>query len=397
MEDPELLDLLHDGESDRVERKASHADTGKIRQAVCAFANDLPGHGKPGVVFVGVNDDGTPSGILLQDELLRQLADMALDGSIVPRPTAEVRKLALGDSAVAALVTYPSDSPPVRCRGTVRVRVGPSTRAATAEEERRLVEKRLARDLPFDLQPVRSASLEDLDLDLFRRTYLPSAVAPGALEANDRTSEQQLASVRFTAALDMPCPTVLGLVAVGKSPADFVPGAYVQFLRLEGTELADPIADQKEIHGPLPELMRRLDDIIAANIHVATDIRSAPTEIRRPDYPIDALQQLVRNAVMHRDYAHSNAPVRVSWFADRVEIQNPGGPYGQVTRENFGTPGVADYRNPNLAAAMKDLGFVQRFGMGIQIARRSLALNGNPGVEFDVQSQYILATVRRRR
>lgn len=52
--DDELLSLLADGESDRVERKESHSDAGRIRQAICAFANDLPGHNKPGVVFIGV-------------------------------------------------------------------------------------------------------------------------------------------------------------------------------------------------------------------------------------------------------------------------------------------------------------------------------------------------------
>jgi cellulose biosynthesis protein BcsQ len=59
------------------------------------------------------------------------------------------------------------------------------------------------------------------------------------------------------------------------------------------------------------------------------------------------------------------------WFADRVEILNPGGPYGIVTRENFGRPGVTDYRNPLVAESMKVLGYVQRFGAGIAIAAAS--------------------------
>jgi len=76
-------------------------------------------------------------------------------------------------------------------------------------------------------------------------------------------------------------------------------------------------------------------------------------------------------APMHR-YEATNAPVRVYWFDDRIEIHNPGGPFGSVTQENFGRPGVTDYRNPNLAEALRALGFVQRFGAGIAIARRAL-------------------------
>ena len=239
------------------------------------------------------------------------------------------------------------------------------------------------------------AVLNDLDLDLFQRTYLPAAVAVDVLEQNQRTVEQRLMSLRFVS-VDGIVPTVVGLLAVGKSPADFVPGAYVQFLRIDGTELADAIVDQKNCHGPLSELLRELDAILGAHIRTATDIVSGSAEVRRPDYPIAALQQLVRNAIMHRDYETSNAPTRITWFNDRIEIQNPGGPFGQVTIENFGRPGITDYRNPNIAETMRTLGFVQRFGVGIQIARRQLSNNGNPAPVFDVQPNHVLVTVRRQ-
>jgi ATP-dependent DNA helicase RecG len=143
------------------------------------------------------------------------------------------------------------------------------------------------------------------------------------------------------------------------------------------------------------DLLRNLDETLEANISVAVDILSSPTEIRQPDYPMGALQQLIRNAVLHRTYEGTHAPVRVTWFNDRIEIQNPGGPYGQVTKENFGE-GATDYRNPHLAEAMKNLGYVQRFGIGIQIARRELAKNGNPPLDLVVETGRVLAVVRSR-
>ena len=255
-------------------------------------------------------------------------------------------------------------------------------------------ERRRAQNLPWDLQPIAPAELNDLDLDLFQRTYLPAAVAVDILDQNQRTVEEQLTSLRFVS-VDQIVPTVVGLLAIGKSPADFVPGAYVQFLRIDGTELSDPILNQKDCHGPLPELLRDLDGILGAHIRVATDITSGSTEARQPDYPITALQQLVRNSIMHRDYETSNAPTRITWFEDRIEIQNPGGPFGQVTVENFGQPGITDYRNPNIAETLRTLGFVQRFGVGIQLARKELADNGNPKPEFTVEPNHVLVTVRR--
>ena len=189
---------------------------------------------------------------------------------------------------------------------------------------------------------------------------------------------------------------MVGLLVVGKALADFLPGAYVQFLRIAGTKLSDPITNQKELHGPMPELLRRIDEILEANISVATDITSGQVEIRRPDYPLAALQQVVRNAIIHRDYETSNAPAMITWFEDRIEIHNPGGPFGQVTVENFGKPGITDYRNPHVAEAAKTLGFVQRFGVGIEVARKSLIDNENPPLDFDVQPNHILAIIRKR-
>jgi ATP-dependent DNA helicase RecG len=100
---------------------------------------------------------------------------------------------------------------------------------------------------------------------------------------------------------------------------------------------------------------------------------------------------------MHRTYEATHAPVRVHWFTDRIEVLSPGGPYGVVSKENFGTPGVADYRNPHVAEAMKVLGYVQRFGVGIPIAREEMRKNGNPPPEFTIEAAHVLVTLRRRR
>jgi ATP-dependent DNA helicase RecG len=102
-----------------------------------------------------------------------------------------------------------------------------------------------------------------------------------------------------------------------------------------------------------------------------------------------ALQQIMRNALIHRDYESSYAPVTVYWFRNRVEIHSPGGPFGRVTPENFGQPGLTDYRNPGLAEAMKNLGFVQRFGIGLDVARRALLENGNSPLEWRVQATHV--------
>ena len=114
-----------------------------------------------------------------------------------------------------------------------------------------------------------------------------------------------------------------------------------------------------------------------------------------PDYPLVAVREITFNAVMHRAYEATNAPVRINWFADRVEIQNPGGLYGQVTPENYER--VSDYRNPVIAEAMKALGHVERFGTGITRANTALRANGNLPAEFIFEPSHVLVTIWRRR
>jgi ATP-dependent DNA helicase RecG len=242
---------------------------------------------------------------------------------------------------------------------------------------------------------VGGSTLDDLSRSYFENEFLPQAVARDVLENNGRSYEERLASLGMIASVDEPTPTVVGLLALGISPRTWVPSAYIQFLRIRGTDWGDPVVDEAELDGNLETMLRRLDDKLKATLAVAVDFTSgAATEVRTSPYPLSALQQLTRNAVMHRTYEGTNAPVRVYWFDDRIEISSTGGPYGAVTQANFGRPGVADYRNPVLAGVLKTMGFVQRFGFGIAEARRAMLANGNPPLEFQVEATTVLAILR---
>jgi ATP-dependent DNA helicase RecG len=387
----EIVELFRLQESDDVERKEGIASSDKICEAICAFANDLPNRGR-GVVFVGQRDDRSCAGLNIDARLLETLASWRSDGRILPFPVLSVRKMTIDGCDVAVIDVQPSDNPPVEFNGRVWIRVGPRRGIATAEEERRLVEKRRWGSLTFDAQPVPGASLADLDLRRFEVEYLPVAVSPEALAENARPRDMQLRALRLVGAAGT--PTATAVLMLGVDPRAFFPGAYIQFLRIDGSQLTDPLRDQREVSGTLGDQLRELEGLIKLHISRAALV-GGETREERQDYPEDALRQLARNAVLHRSYEGTNAPVRITWFADRVEIQSPGGPYGQVTKETFGTPGVTDYRNPTIAAALKALGFVERFGVGIAVARKSLAANGNPPPEFTVEDAHVLATIWR--
>lgn len=396
LSEQQLESLLEDLESDLVERKQSFSGDvpKKARQAVCAFANDLPNHNQPGILFIGARDDGSPSGAAITDELLRSLADMKSDGNILPMPVLTVEKRSLKGAEMAVVTVLPSDMPPVKYDGRIWIRTGPRRAIANEQEERILNEKRRYKNLPFDIYPIPSARLEDLSRLIFEGEFLPAAFAADVLEANGRSYPERLASCKMIVSPEDTTPTVLGLLALGKSPQDFLPGAYVQFLRIDGTELSDPVSDEETIGGALVEMLRRTEEKLKSHNRTAVDITSGPVHLKTSPYPPAALQQIIYNAVLHRTYESTNAPVRVYWFNDRIEISSPGGPYGNVTVENFGKPGITDYRNPNIADVLKTFGFVQTFGRGIATARKALENNGNPPLEFEVDQSAIACIIR---
>lgn len=267
-------------------------------------------------------------------------------------------------------------------------------RIASARDERVLNERRRHGDAPFDVAPVRGATLADIDVPRFQYLYLPQAFAADVLARNDRTVEERLAATKMIVHPDDPTPTVLGILVLCPQPAHFLPGAYVQFVRFDGEERADPIIDNERIDLPLVDAMAEVDRLLRTNVRESVQL--GRREVRRATYPVAALQELVRNAVLHRSYEGTNSPVALYWFAEHIEITNPGGPYGDVTPENFGQPGLVDYRNPNLADAMRVAGLVQRFGVGLAEARAALNANAQEEPHFKVDAHWVRCFVQVR-
>ncbi len=387
----ELRVLIEDHESDRVELTVSTTNTDKFGEAICAFANDFPNHRRPGYLIIGVDDNGTVSGQTVSDALLQNLGALRSNVNIEPLPAMTVQKYPLPEGEVAVVEVLPSDLPPVRYKGRVWIRVGPSRRRASQQEERILIEKRTAQQRTFDLRPCTGCKMDDLVLDMFLVTYLPAAVDRAVIEENNRGIEEQMASLRFYD-LAAGCPTNAGALLFARAPLRWVPGAWIQFVRWAGTTMADDPIAEKRFSGDLITLLRELDTFVSLPARPHPVAVSTLRERTVTDYPPAAIRELLLNAIMHRSY-ESNAPVRFYWYDDRIEIQNPGGLYGMASPENF--PRQTDYRNPVLSEALATLGYVNAFGRGVIRAQEELRRNGNPEVEFTFEPSHVLATIRR--
>lgn len=395
--DEELGKLIAEPESHWIERKESYTAKDKISQTVCAFANDIANSRRPGIIWLGIKNDGSIIGINVNDALLLNIDQIKSDGAIQPLPSLTIRTIYINEKAVVAIVVSPSSLPPVRYNGRLWVRMSASTHQGNAEDERLLNERRrTTAGRSFDSEAISTASVSDLNVRYFEDSYLPSVIAREILQMNGRTIEEKLITSRMAMGIEQCYPTVAGLLTLGYSPQDWLAGANVQFVRYVGQEHGGDVSDQALMTGNLETVIRQTEEKIKANIQTPTNISNQDVEHRYPDYPLAALQQLFRNAILHRNYEGTNAPTRVYWFEDRIEIANPGGPFGVVTEQNFGQPHLADYRNPTIAEVLRNLGFVQKFGFGIQNAKSLLKANGNPELEFNLSASMVMVTIRKR-
>ena len=377
----ELKGLISNMESNYIERTISVRED-KLGPAVCALSNDFPNHKRVGYILLGVDDNGLIAGCKWSDEDLQKIGSVKTNGNILPQPSMTVSDVfRFPEGEVVVLEVTPSLYPPVRYDGRCWIRVGPRKDKANIDEERILIERRASYAKTYDLLPALDSKLSDINTDFFKLLYLPLSIDEETLTQNNRSIEEQLASLRF---YDLPysCPTNAGILVFGKKPLFFIPGAYIQYVKFKGDDMISDVDFEKRFSGAYVTELKTIDDFIKNIIIKERPVRvDSFREERITNYPYWSLREMVMNAIMHRSY-ESNAPIYIYEFIDRVEIVNSGSLYGAVNINNF--PNASDYRNIVLAEAMKELGYVNRFNYGIKRATAELEKNGNGAPKFDL-------------
>ena len=393
--DQELLEIIRLGEGERVEFCEAPKKYDKFRKTICAFANDLPDSKEPGLLFIGVRDNGQIAGVEATDakQLMETLGGLRNDGKILPFPVMSIETIRFENRDVVVVEVLPHSITPVQFGRDCWVRAGARCERATAEEERVLTQKRQWVDRPFDARPVTGATVKrDIDMNRFRTEYLPAAVSHETLAENNRSDEHQMQALRLVDDSNVNIPNATAILLLGKQPTDWLPGASIQFVRYAGTSIADIPTDSRDVRGTVVDQLDEMKKIVTTNNQVGLEV-NAPRHVKKINYPPDALREFLANAVIHRNYHGAHAPTRINWYDDRIEIINPGGLYGGVTLESLNSGSRTDYRNPNLAFAMRGLGFMEQFGRGIPVATKALEENGNPPPEFNVEHGFFAVTV----
>ena len=105
----ELYEIIASDEGYRIELTTSTTDMAKFQEAICAFANDMPGSRKKGYLLLGVQNDGTIDGLKVDDALMKRISAIHSDGNILPLPVMSTEKVVTekGDASLPTFDTRP--------------------------------------------------------------------------------------------------------------------------------------------------------------------------------------------------------------------------------------------------------------------------------------------------
>jgi ATP-dependent DNA helicase RecG len=177
-------------------------------------------------------------------------------------------------------------------------------------------------------------------------------------------------------------PTMAGVLLFAREPQQFVPQSVVGLARFPGTTRGTTqIVDRADVEGDLAETIDRAEAFVRRNTRIASKIYHAQ-RLEITEYPYPAIREAIANAVIHRDYWQAGSRAQVAIYADRIEVESPGGLLPPITVETLGhTPPV--WRNPDLAGLLYRLGYIEQFGTGIERMRRDMRAHGLPEPRFE--------------
>ena len=356
--------------------------------SVCAFANRPGG----GLVLLGIDEAlGFRPVSVDAHGLARRSADVARQ-RLDPPPRLEISVVPVERHMVVAVdvAELPPGTKPCRIRSGaeqgVWIRAFDGDYRASDLEAQALYASRVA---PHDDRaPVPDATRADLDPDdvtAFINARRRAARAGSRLRT--MTDDEVL---HTTSVLVDNQPTIAALLLLGTHPQRLFPGLHIRAVvsPTGGSDGGLRAGDAPRIDGPIPDMIAATVDWVHQTSGVAIRDLGAGRVVDEPHWPLDAVRELVANALLHRDLSWSvNEPVTLTVTPTRLVIRNPGGLYG-ITVDELGRPGITPARNATLIAIASHVTLpdgsrtVEQLASGIPTIRAALEQRRYPPPRF---------------
>lgn len=381
MTEADLLQLLVRGEDSRQQFKRDITNADGVAAELVAFANSGGGR-----LFIGVHDNGTITGLGATDvQRINQLLGNASSQHVHPAVHPTTQNVATSCGLVIVVTVPDGHAKPYQDNsGRFWVKQGADKRQVTAREELQRLFQR-AGLLFADVVPVAGSSATDMDSKAFT-AYFEKRYGRRP-DADGQSLDQVLQNIGLGDGKEL---NLAGVMLFAERPQRFRPAFVIKAVAFPGTVLHDTrYQDSEDIDGPLPEQFTRAFAFLKRNLrHVQGD--QGFNSLGQLEIPEAALEELLVNALIHRDY-FTSASIRLLVFADRVEIINPGHLPDSLNTDAI-RRGVTNRRNPTLTDHAVQLLPYRGLGSGIP---RALKAWSEVVFDDDVRGNQFRATVRR--
>jgi len=368
MQGMNIEEILKYPENKTLEHKENSDSHHKILKTIVAFANTAGG-----ILAIGIRDkDRSIIGVenpLLEEERLANLINDCLQPKIVPN----IEIITYRNKILVLVEIFPGPSKPyfVKQLGPykgVYYRVGSTNREADQDiidELKRSVSRQY-----FDENPMPNVNPEAID---FR---VASGFFSKKRQLNDRDLETLQLLVNYQG---KKVPTIGGIILFSSQREEYFPDCWLQAGCFAGKDKSK-IIDSREFHDYPFESIENAIDFVKKFSLLSYEIIGAKRK-ENWSVPLDAIREAIVNAYAHADYSQKGAPIRLSIFEDRIEIENPGLlPFGLTIPDIL--QGASKIRNKVIVRVMHELEYVERWGSGIQRIIASCRDLGLPDPEF---------------
>jgi predicted HTH transcriptional regulator len=233
----------------------------------------------------------------------------------------------------------------------VFIRLGSSTRIADRDLINEL--ERFANGIAFDSLPCYGASIDDLDIAYIREQF-----------PNKKHNDEQLLKTLKIAVEEQNklIPTNGGVILFAKERTRFFDSLFIQCARFKG-KTKELFIDHIEMYEKPLDAIKQIEIFLKKHALRGFAL-DGMKRVDKWNIPLEALREIVINAIVHADYSVKGVPMRIAMYDDRIEIENAGNFLPGLTIEEI-VLGTSKIRNPMIVRIFKELNLVEQWGSGI--------------------------------
>ncbi len=353
-----LKELLSQPEGRKIEFKSALPSNADLSKTVVAFANDAGGE-----LYIGIKDNPREVTGIEENDLIQieEHISNTIHDNCTPVILPDISFLKAEDKHLIRVKIYKGSNPPyhLRSKGIQKgtyIRVGSSNRLADQDIIDEL--ERQKRNISFDALPVYTKDFNKLELADFKKQYEEITA--------EKLTETVLKKLNlWLADQGKKFPTnALILLSDDQLRHQLFPYAKIECARFKGT-IPGNFIDQKTIDSPLSFQAEEAYKFVLRHISQGSQYEGVYRKDRW-EYPVIAIREVIRNAVIHREYSLRGKDIKIAIFDDKIEITSPGKLLPTVDFDDMET-GQSDIRNKTLAPVFKKLGIIEQWGNGLQL------------------------------